>query len=89
MSTGREELEFSPAGRVRVRSSGSGAEAGEPAPGMRAPKPRPSPRFCVMPMSFRRGERQPRDGARHRRGGSGGGAGVQLMSSGAISEGTA
>ncbi|MGO1599700.1 MAG: hypothetical protein ACTHX0_08715, partial [Brachybacterium sp.] len=35
------------AGRVRVRSSCSGAGV-EPAPGIRAPSPRPSPRFCVM-----------------------------------------
>ncbi|WP_434174941.1 hypothetical protein [Brachybacterium conglomeratum] len=50
MSTGRvldaAELPSS-CGRVRVRSSCSGAGE-EPAPGIRAPRPLPSPRFCVM-----------------------------------------
>ncbi|HLQ81728.1 MAG TPA: hypothetical protein VK122_11620 [Brachybacterium sp.] len=50
MSTGRTPpaSPSEPAvGRVRVRSSCSGAGV-EPAPGIRAPSPRPSPRFCVM-----------------------------------------
>lgn len=52
ISTGRALDPFSPGsgsvrGWVRVRSSCS-LPAGAPAPGMRAPRPRPSPRFCVI-----------------------------------------
>ncbi|GAA1483881.1 hypothetical protein GCM10009625_06850 [Brachybacterium fresconis] len=50
MSTGRSlgaASSSGDSGRTRVRSSCSGAGL-DPAPGIRAPSPRPSPRFCVM-----------------------------------------
>ncbi|WP_232820190.1 hypothetical protein [Brachybacterium sp. YJGR34] len=70
MSTGRVDARVSGSGdgRVRVRSSGSGAGV-EPAPGIRAPSPRPSPRFCVMAVVLPRNvvtSREIGGGARHR-----------------------
>src|SRR5690606_26144737 len=95
MSTGRGLLDRSTdAGRVRGRRSCSGAGA-EPAPGIRAPSPRPSPRFCVMAvvlprMSSSRGP--PGPFAPSRRcpvGMSGGGVGVQLVGRGPVGQRTA